>query len=920
MPLQNSKAAVQPHVQGSKPVRLDSLRNPQPRNFPFHSPAAKKKPSDRISLCTAKGCESTDLGEDNGYLVCQSCGTILQETNIVSDNTFIETSGGDSMRAGKTVSNDASRARVYDPVGARIAGGMSSRELSEDKGRRAIQEVARHPLNIVHDLQNTAMQVYKLALANNFVQGRETKNVAAVCLYIACRKSKENNKWMLIDFADSCDVCPATASEEILSADLLLTGFQINVFKLGMTFKALLAVLHLSAGDFGDLMPVHEESLILRFAEQMGFGRMKQRIANEASRIVQRMKHDWISHGRRPAGICGAALLLAARMNNFRRTVREVVYIVKVAEVTVSKRLDEFKSTESSGLTVAQFRDPDLSPPPEADPPAFKSKEKAKAKAKEKKREKRLKKRNVTIEIESDDEEDDTVNESRQDQSDTPPSRQTRAKKLEAALEIEGGDLTGTGLQRAVSASPSLAGAQLRTPADTQAQGDHRHMPPPQSPIDPALVHVAKLRQLRTRKQSLQTSSEPGRLTGNRDRPPVKAKSSAEPPASDLEAELELEKEITDMMNDETNRNNAEIAHKDPNAPGLEAAKRMGPGLSTPSQTQTVPAPKSDDQKSLPAAAESRHLTSASPHERLADQRSQSRRSQSIHSPSRDSHASNSPSRSLRSSRSSSRSPSPPPKRRRSVRKIELITANSTTQSLLDRIPSTEIIPEEEFADDIDIANCLLDSQESTIKERLWVNANADYLRAFQAKLLKQQLAEQNGTARKVVKRKRRRTRMGDLSGVYDERGPPRDTSEAVERMMKKRAFSKKINYKLIEDTYGGSRSGSDPTSVTGGKSESPARSQERSRRQSAAPTTVLGPDGEIIVEGGNTPAAQLHEVDRPGDTRDEAIEIQDVESDADDYYDEDDEMAGVGQVVNDVIGGDDDDDEVDEEDGSERF
>ena len=50
------------------------------------------------------------------------------------------------------------------------------------------------------------MQVYKLCLANNFVQGRLTRSVAAVCLYIACRRSQENNKFMLIDFADKCNV------------------------------------------------------------------------------------------------------------------------------------------------------------------------------------------------------------------------------------------------------------------------------------------------------------------------------------------------------------------------------------------------------------------------------------------------------------------------------------------------------------------------------------------------------------------------------------------------------------------------------------------------------------------------------------------------------------------------------------------
>lgn len=60
--------------------------------------------------------------------------------------------------------------------------------------------------------------------------------------------------------------------------------------------------------------------------------------------------------GRRPSGICGAALILAARMNNFRRSIREVVYIVKVADLTIQKRLDEFRATKSGELTVEEFR------------------------------------------------------------------------------------------------------------------------------------------------------------------------------------------------------------------------------------------------------------------------------------------------------------------------------------------------------------------------------------------------------------------------------------------------------------------------------------------------------------------------------------------------------------------------------------
>ena len=73
--------------------------------------------------------------------------------------------------------------------------------------------------------------------------------------------------------------------------------------------------------------------------------------------------------GRRPAGICGACLLLAARMNNFRRSVEEIVQVVKIADTTLKKRLDEFKKTPSGKLTLADFRRVWLEE--EQDPPAF---------------------------------------------------------------------------------------------------------------------------------------------------------------------------------------------------------------------------------------------------------------------------------------------------------------------------------------------------------------------------------------------------------------------------------------------------------------------------------------------------------------------------------------------------------------------
>lgn len=74
--------------------------------------------------------------------------------------------------------------------------------------------------------------------------------------------------------------------------------------------------------------------------------------------------------GRRPAGICAACLLLAARMNNFRRSLDKIVRVVRIADVTVRKRLEDSKNTASGQMSVEEFRQ-SWDPAEGADPPAY---------------------------------------------------------------------------------------------------------------------------------------------------------------------------------------------------------------------------------------------------------------------------------------------------------------------------------------------------------------------------------------------------------------------------------------------------------------------------------------------------------------------------------------------------------------------
>ena len=100
------------------------------------------------------------------------------------------------------------------------------------------------------------------------------------------------------------------------------------------------------------------------------------------------MKRDWMVTGRHPAGLCGACIILAARMNNFRRSVREVVYVAKVSDVTIAKRVEEFRRTKASTLSVEQFREFGTRLKFQHDPPvlAASSLQKEKFEAKKRKR------------------------------------------------------------------------------------------------------------------------------------------------------------------------------------------------------------------------------------------------------------------------------------------------------------------------------------------------------------------------------------------------------------------------------------------------------------------------------------------------------------------------------------------------------
>lgn len=295
-------------------------------------------------------CDEPDIQDYDGSRVCFNCGTQISENNIVSDVTFGETSSGAAVVQGSHVGENQRHAKSMG-MGFRRGGGggVDSREQTEHAGRDELRKLSG-ALHLPTATEDQAFGVYKLAAGHNFIQGRRTREVAAVCLYVACRRSKTNTV-LLIDLADKIEV---------------------SVFYLGAVYKALVKEIFL--GDFtqsGTTAVIEIEPLILKFARKLEFGAQTFQVAEDAAKLVKRMNRDWMVTGRQPAGLCGACLILAARMNNFRRSTREVVYIVKVSDVTIAKRLEEFGRTLSGRLSVEEFRKYGQRIKHQADPPVL---------------------------------------------------------------------------------------------------------------------------------------------------------------------------------------------------------------------------------------------------------------------------------------------------------------------------------------------------------------------------------------------------------------------------------------------------------------------------------------------------------------------------------------------------------------------
>ncbi|KAK4981841.1 transcription factor TFIIIB subunit brf1 [Elasticomyces elasticus] len=674
------------------PQRLASLKNTPEEPRTLTKPRARK-------VCA---CDEPAIVEHDGARICSGCGQLISENNIVSEVTFGETSQGAAVVQGGVVGENQRYANTLTGLRGRNMGeGLSSHAATEAAGLATIQRYVNR-MRAPPELGTAAHRIYKLALLSDFTRGRNPDTAAAVCL------QRPENTMLLMDLS------------EVL---------EINIFRLGRMYKDLRNILHMgdehSKAEDRSIRPIDIEPMILKYARKLDFGDKTRRVAEDASKILKRMNRDWMVTGRRPNGLCGACLILAARMNNFRRTVREMVYVVKVADATIAKRLDEFSRTRAAHLSVEEFRKIGNRIKHQHDPPAIRDAALNAAKFK-KRQEKTLKRKRPQDEEGSDSV--DLESEPESASQDLTPKPATAPQKSAPPAADKGKRSRGRPRKNDAAAQPRRDADGFAIPALPSSAG------PEDNATESERIGVQPVRKKRKTRPAPQIP------------PPIMDADLLEDEGLEMEIETMLENPEVQQSFDEVERANIEARAK----------------------------ATADRQKALCAA------TTAL--------------------------------------------------RRRHA-------------GLGFVVPDDEEIGEEEFDDDPEVANILLSTAQSAIKERIWVAHNADWMRQQQAKRLKEELAlaagEQDDKGK--GKGKKKKSRMGDGT-VITEAATPIDTPEAAARaMLEKRAkgtFSKRINYSVYNKIYGRVPKKSD-TASQASEAESEATDDSASRAASETPSTT---------------------------------------------------------------------------------
>ncbi|MFW9925988.1 MAG: transcription initiation factor IIB [Candidatus Thorarchaeota archaeon] len=164
-------------------------------------------------------------------------------------------------------------------------------------------------LGVPRDIRESAALIYRKALAKKLVRGRSIESVVAASIYLACRIHRIPRR-----------------------LDEIVTQTNLDRKQIGQSVRLIVSRTDTSVplASAQDLIPRLSSDLLL-----------EGRTVKRATEIIKEAKERYITMGKDPGGIAGAALYIAGILEDDRRTQREIAAISRVTEVTIRNRYKE---------------------------------------------------------------------------------------------------------------------------------------------------------------------------------------------------------------------------------------------------------------------------------------------------------------------------------------------------------------------------------------------------------------------------------------------------------------------------------------------------------------------------------------------------------------------------------------------------
>lgn len=219
--------------------------------------------------------------------------------------------------SGKAITSNA-RAAMYRMRKWQIRSRLHS---SQDRNlSTAMSEMHRlaSQLGIPRDVRETAALIYRKALISKIVRGRSIESVVAASIYLACRIHRIPR-----------------------SLDEIVTETNVDRKKVGFAVRLVVSRVNITVPlpSAKDLIPRLSSDLML-----------EGRTVKKATEIINQAKENYVTIGKSPGGIAGAALYIAGILEDDRRTQREIAQASRVTEVTIRNRYKEL--VRVLGITI----------------------------------------------------------------------------------------------------------------------------------------------------------------------------------------------------------------------------------------------------------------------------------------------------------------------------------------------------------------------------------------------------------------------------------------------------------------------------------------------------------------------------------------------------------------------------------------